>query len=324
MLMIMLRASVLFCCGFVSLTASAGNTAPTNVFGYIPADTVNFAPTKTANHAPMSAPKFVPHGVSSVSSKTLNFAPSTTIPNPAPVSAPKFVSHNVSYAPDNSVLSFAATKTVPSKAATPTTYHVSYAPSAKTILTPAPTNVIHREPATIKVAPPVSNDNNVTPSVGVWLLIDTKAHRIEVKQGEKTLETITGIAIGRKGAGLKHHRGDDITPYGNYRIGWVGERSNFHKFFGLNYPSVQDAEIGLKRGIISERNYSDIVTAHNLNTVPPQDTPLGGKIGIHGIGAGDATVHQLFDWTHGCIALTNQQIDHLSQWIDTGTVVKIR
>jgi murein L,D-transpeptidase YafK len=192
----------------------------------------------------------------------------------------------------------------------------------------APTNTVSRVPLGMVKAAPMAYNNSADSSMahieGIWLLIDTKAHKIEVKQGEQTLETLTGIAIGRRGAGLKHHRGDDITPYGNYRIGWVGEKSNFHKFFGLNYPSVQDAEIALKRGIISERNYYDIVAAHHLNQVPPQDTPLGGKIGIHGIGAGDKTVHQLFDWTHGCIALTNQQIDHLSQWLDTGTVVKIR
>ena len=158
----------------------------------------------------------------------------------------------------------------------------------------------------------------------IWLLVDTKAHKIEVKQGEQTLETLNGIAIGRKGAGLKGHRGDDITPYGNYRIGWVGEKSNFRKFFGLTYPSTQDAEIALKRGVISQTDYYSIVAAHQYNQIPPQNTPLGGQIGIHGLGAGDERVHQAFDWTHGCIALTNTQIDHLSQWLDTGTVVKIK
>ncbi|MDP3010493.1 MAG: L,D-transpeptidase [Methylococcales bacterium] len=173
---------------------------------------------------------------------------------------------------------------------------------------------------------PASVSNHV-PSYAdssIWLLVDTKAHKIEVKQGEQTLETLSGIAIGRKGAGLKGHRGDDITPYGNYRIGWVGEKSNFRKFFGLTYPSTQDAEIALKRGVISQTDYYSIVTAHQSNQIPPQNTPLGGQIGIHGIGAGDERVHQAFDWTHGCIALTNTQIDHLSQWLDTGTVVKIK
>jgi murein L,D-transpeptidase YafK len=158
----------------------------------------------------------------------------------------------------------------------------------------------------------------------VWLLVDTAARKIEVKIGEQTLETLNEIAIGRGGAGLKNHRGDNITPFGNYRIGWVGERSSFRKFFGLTYPSIEDAEIALQKGIIDRFTYNRIITAHQFHQIPPQDTPLGGQIGIHGLGHADARIHKSFDWTHGCIALTNTQIDHLSQLIDTGTVVKIK
>ncbi len=181
-----------------------------------------------------------------------------------------------------------------------------------------PASAVSRVPANAVSYAPASTDS------GVWLLVDTKAHKIEVKKGELTLETLSGIAIGRKGAGLKSHRGDDITPYGNYRIGWVGEKSNFRKFYGLTYPSKQDAEIALKRGIISQSDYYSIAAAEQFNQIPPQNTPLGGQIGIHGLGAGDEKIHEIFDWTHGCIALTNAQIDHLSQWLDTGTVVKIK
>ena len=158
----------------------------------------------------------------------------------------------------------------------------------------------------------------------VWLLVDTKARKIEVKKGEQTLDIIDKIAIGRGGAGFKNHRGDDVTPYGSYRIGWVGEKSAFRRFFGLTYPSVEDAEKALKEGVINYPTYDRIVAAHMNNQIPPQNTPLGGQIGIHGLGRADERVHKAFDWTHGCIALTNGQIDHLSQWIDTGTVVKIK
>ncbi len=158
----------------------------------------------------------------------------------------------------------------------------------------------------------------------ICLLVDTKAKKIEVKKGDHTLETLRSIAIGRGGAGFKSHRGDNITPYGSYRIGWVGEKSTFRKFLGLNYPSIEDAEHALKRGIINELTYDRIVSAHLNNEIPPQNTPLGGQIGIHGLGSADKRVHENFDWTHGCIALTNEQIDHLSQLIDTGTVVKIK
>jgi murein L,D-transpeptidase YafK len=158
----------------------------------------------------------------------------------------------------------------------------------------------------------------------VWLLIDTAGRKIEVKKGQQTLEILNEIAIGRGGAGIKKHRGDNITPFGNYRIGWVGEKSSFRKFFGLTYPSVEDAEKALHKGIIDRLTYDRIITAHMFHQIPPQNTPLGGQIGIHGLGRADARIHKTFDWTHGCIALTNTQIDHLSQLVDTGTVVKIK
>lgn len=164
----------------------------------------------------------------------------------------------------------------------------------------------------------------VTANSDIWLLVDTKARKIEVKKGQQTLETLEKIAIGRGGAGFKTHRGDDITPFGHYRIGWVGEKSTFRRFFGLTYPSVEDAEKALKRGVINYPTYDKIVAAHINNQIPPQNTPLGGQIGIHGLGRADERVHQAFDWTHGCIALTNGQIDHLSQWVDAGTVVQIK
>jgi L,D-peptidoglycan transpeptidase YkuD (ErfK/YbiS/YcfS/YnhG family) len=201
---------------------------------------------------------------------------------------------------------------------------VSFAPV--NAVSRVPVSAVSSVPANAVSHVPVSAVSSVPANVDsrIWLLIDTKAHKIEVKKGEFTIETLDGIAIGRKGAGLKGHRGDDITPYGNYRVGWVGEKSQFRKFFGLTYPSKQDAEIALKRGIISESDYYSIAAAEQYNQIPPQNTPLGGQIGIHGLGAGDESVHHAFDWTHGCIALTNSQIDHLSQWLDTGTVVKIK
>jgi murein L,D-transpeptidase YafK len=159
---------------------------------------------------------------------------------------------------------------------------------------------------------------------GIWLLVDTNALKIEVKRGEQTLDIIEGIAIGQAGVGQKAHRGDNITPYGEYRIGWVGQQSSFRKFFGLNYPSVQDADRALRKGIINQYTYNDILSAHMHNQVPPQNTPLGGRIGIHGLGHASEKIHRTMNWTHGCIALTNNQIDHLSQWVDTGTPVKIK
>ena len=47
-------------------------------------------------------------------------------------------------------------------------------------------------------------------------------------------------------------------------------------------------------------------------------------IGIHGIGDGDRGVHRDFNWTNGCVALTNEEIDELLRWVKIGTPVEIR
>ncbi len=67
-----------------------------------------------------------------------------------------------------------------------------------------------------------------------------------------------------------------------------------------------------------------ILRAFQEQAIPPQETPLGGYIGIHGIGRGDPAIHQKFNWTQGCIALTNRQIDDLSKWVHVGMRVVIR
>jgi hypothetical protein len=157
-----------------------------------------------------------------------------------------------------------------------------------------------------------------------WLLVDTDTLQIEVKRGTQTVATFANIAIGQSGAGLKNQRGDNITPKGEYKIGWVNRQSAFHLFYGLTYPSVADAEQGLQNGSISQADYAAIVYAHQHQQIPPQNTALGGQIGLHGLGQADESIHQNLNWTHGCVAITNSQIDELSQWITTGMRVQIK
>jgi murein L,D-transpeptidase YafK len=159
---------------------------------------------------------------------------------------------------------------------------------------------------------------------GIWLLIDTRELKMEVKDGDKTVEVFNHIAIGRGGAGFKQHRGDNITPIGTYKIGWINTSSPFRRFFGLNYPDPASAQRAFDRGEVSYQDFQNVLNAHEHNAVPPQNTPLGGRIGIHGLGRGDLGIHENFNWTKGCIALTNKEIDRLAQWVDEGTVVKIK
>jgi len=164
----------------------------------------------------------------------------------------------------------------------------------------------------------------VQASEAIWILVDTTQQSLEVKKGNKTLVVMKDISIGRNGAGFKKHRGDDITPLGTYKIGWVNTKSSFHKFYGFNYPSAENASEALLSGLLSKESHTAIIKAHNKKLVPPQNTKIGGQIGIHGLGEADKNIHEMMNWTHGCIALTNEQVDQLGRWIVKGTMVKIK
>ncbi|MEQ1636127.1 MAG: L,D-transpeptidase [Methylococcales bacterium] len=158
----------------------------------------------------------------------------------------------------------------------------------------------------------------------IWLLVDTKALNLSINQGGKTLEVFDNIAIGKRGAGFKQRTGDEITPLGDYKIGWIDTNSTYRLFMGITYPSLHDAKQARKRGLINERQFSAIADADDWGYTPPQNTPLGGRIGIHGLGRADPKIHASMNWTKGCIALTNAQIDRLRHWVTPGTVIKIK
>ncbi len=159
---------------------------------------------------------------------------------------------------------------------------------------------------------------------GRWLLIDTKTKRLEVKQGNNILAIFDGIAIGRNGAGFKNKRGDNVTPIGMYKIGWINRKSPFRIFYGFTYPSVENAKTALEKKLINQYDYQTIIDAHQRNRIPPQHTSLGGRIGLHGLGRANKIIHQEMNWTHGCVAVTNKQIDALDRWIRQGMQVKVQ
>ena len=135
------------------------------------------------------------------------------------------------------------------------------------------------------------------------------------------------IASGKGGEGTKRRRGDNKTPLGTYRVTHLKESSRFHYFIQLDYPNLIDAWYGYKNKIIDGSEFKEIATAYKNREVPPQDTELGGFIGIHGIGEVNEkklTIHQELNWTEGCIALTNEEVNELKKFIDVGTTVIIK
>jgi murein L,D-transpeptidase YafK len=158
----------------------------------------------------------------------------------------------------------------------------------------------------------------------IQVLVDTSALTLTVLQGNEVKFSFSDISIGRFGATANKRRGDNMTPLGEFRIAWIKEDSRFHGFLGLDYPDLARAERALDEGAIEQRDWRRIRDAHARQKLPPQTSPLGGQIGIHGIGDGDPSVHAKFNWTNGCIALSNEQMDRLLPWVIIGTPVQIR
>ncbi len=156
------------------------------------------------------------------------------------------------------------------------------------------------------------------------LLIDTKKEILSVRQNGKIVAEFQNIALGSTGAGIKQKKGDNITPLGKFSIAWITEQTRFKLFIGLNYPSLDYAERGLSQGIIKQKDFDRIRLALEQDKIPPQDTALGGQIGIHGLGKANLKIHQLVNWTNGCIALDNKQIEKLKPLIKLKMTVVIR
>ena len=159
---------------------------------------------------------------------------------------------------------------------------------------------------------------------GIWLLIDTKKMLLDVKLGKVTLVRFDNISIGRNGSGFKHQRGDEITPLGRYKISWINRKSQYNLFYGFNYPSRKNIETALKKKLVDIKTFNSVMIAHKNNRVPPQNTPVGGLIGIHGLGRADKKIHATMNWTRGCIALTNEQIEKLDTWVKKETIVIVK
>ncbi len=132
------------------------------------------------------------------------------------------------------------------------------------------------------------------------------------------------IALGRRPFGDKQRKGDLRTPEGYYRVAEPARASEYHVFIALDYPSVVDADQGLDRGDIDAQTYLEIVRAVLQGRLPPQDTPLGGAIGIHGEGEGRQGRSRGSDWTLGCIALDDRNARFIGDRVHVGTPVVIR
>jgi murein L,D-transpeptidase YafK len=157
------------------------------------------------------------------------------------------------------------------------------------------------------------------------LLIKRSEKKLIVQKDGKAVRSFH-VALGSGGSKPKLESGDRKTPMGKYHIVQVRDSDRFHLFMQLDYPSVRDAINALKEDRITKDEYRSILDAHIFGKLPPQNTSLGGAIGIHGIGVetkDKVEIHRLANWTQGCIALRNNEIEQLTHYVSKGTSVTI-
>jgi murein L,D-transpeptidase YafK len=157
------------------------------------------------------------------------------------------------------------------------------------------------------------------------LKLPLKNPRIVVFKQKRKLELYADgklVRTYRVGLGLnpvppKKRQGDRATPEGDYYVFVRNDKSAFYLSLGISYPNVEDADRGLRDGLISKAQHAAIVSAIKRKARPPQNTALGGDIFIHGNGASS-------DWTWGCVALEDSDIKELFDAIPVGTPVTIK
>lgn len=142
-----------------------------------------------------------------------------------------------------------------------------------------------------------------------------RADRIVVKKHEHTItlmngETVlfrTNVAIGPGGDGPKLREGDSVTPVGRYHVVSKGP-SRFHVFLGLDYPNADD-----------RARFARLKAERKL----PKDARIGGDVGIHGAPPQWKLGHKLVDWTLGCVAVDDDEIEKIAKATPVGTLVDI-
>lgn len=134
-------------------------------------------------------------------------------------------------------------------------------------------------------------------------LLLEKSERRLTAFSKGTAVRIYYVALGTEPVGRKQFEGDRKTPEGTYTINDKNPNSAYYKNLGISYPNKADRDYARK-----------------------QNKKPGGDIKIHGLAPSFAELgaaHRLTDWTYGCIAVTNPEIDELFTRTPIGTPIEI-
>ncbi|MCC0038177.1 MAG: L,D-transpeptidase family protein [Brucellaceae bacterium] len=132
--------------------------------------------------------------------------------------------------------------------------------------------------------------------------VDKSDRRLELLRKGTVLRSYR-VALGNAPEGHKREEGDERTPEGRYVLDWRNPGSSFHKSIHISYPNAADRAAAKAAG-----------------------RDPGGLIMIHGQPNGFgwwSWLLQLVDWTDGCIAVTDAEMDEIWTMVDNGTPIEI-
>lgn len=139
-----------------------------------------------------------------------------------------------------------------------------------------------------------------------------RADHVVVEKRQRTLTLLSHgkvlrtykVALGGTPIGTKEQQGDHKTPEGGYILDRRNPKSRFYKSIHVSYPNEHDKQAAAQRGV----------------------SP-GGDIMIHGLPNGFGWLgasHRALDWTDGCIAVTDSEMDEIWELVADGTPIEIR
>ncbi len=141
------------------------------------------------------------------------------------------------------------------------------------------------------------------PEVADRVVVNKGARQMLLLRGDAVIKSYQ-VALGTDPVGAKTRQGDGKTPEGTYSLDRRNTCSKFYRSIHISYPSPAEQKAARARGV----------------------SP-GGNVMIHGLPNGLGKVgelHALLDWTNGCIAVTNAEMDEIWQLVADGTPIEIR
>lgn len=158
-------------------------------------------------------------------------------------------------------------------------------------------------PSVFSIVLSVSLARAATPTLADHIIVYKAQHKMELLGNGIVIKSYK-IALGGNPTGAKTRQGDHRTPEGRYRIDAKNAQSRFHLALHVSYPNPEDRERARKLGVSPG---GDIM----IHGLPDQFAYLGG-------------LQSHYDWTDGCIAVSNVEIEEIWKLVPFGTEVEIR